>query len=105
MSFGAPLILLLLPIVLGLLALLMVLSEQRRRESLAGLGNASLVARLTSGGSVRLRHTQWALWLGAAALLLFALARPQWGEEVRTVQREGIQVVVALDVSTSMLAD
>ena len=39
------------------------------------------------------------------ALIIFALARPQWGTEVREIDQEGLQVMVALDVSQSMLAD
>ena len=47
------------------------------------------------------------LVVGLAAsvtLALVALARPQWGAEVRVVEQEGVQVMVALDVSKSMLA-
>ena len=35
---------------------------------------------------------------------ILALARPQWGSEVREIDQEGLQVMVALDVSHSMLA-
>jgi Ca-activated chloride channel family protein len=36
--------------------------------------------------------------------LVFALARPQWGTETHEVEQKGIEVMVALDVSNSMLA-
>ncbi len=36
---------------------------------------------------------------------MIALARPQWGSEVREIEQEGLQVIVALDVSQSMLAE
>ncbi|MFO7680646.1 MAG: VWA domain-containing protein, partial [Chloroflexota bacterium] len=45
------------------------------------------------------------LWLAALALAIVAIARPQWGTEVQTVEQEGLQVMVALDVSQSMLAE
>ena len=51
------------------------------------------------------RQRQRIHWLAAAALLFVALARPQWGEDVQNVERQGVQVMVALDVSKSMLAD
>ena len=40
----------------------------------------------------------------ALALLIIALARPQWGETKQSVAQKGVQVMVALDVSKSMLA-
>ena len=38
-------------------------------------------------------------------MVMIALARPQWGSEVREIEQEGLQVMVALDVSQSMLAE
>jgi Ca-activated chloride channel family protein len=38
-------------------------------------------------------------------MLLVALSRPQWGTETQEIEQEGLQVIVALDVSQSMLAD
>jgi Ca-activated chloride channel family protein len=45
-------------------------------------------------------------WLRASVLILaiIALARPQWGVEATKVQREGIAIAMAVDVSTSMAA-
>jgi Ca-activated chloride channel family protein len=78
---------------------------RRRRESdLARLGNLGLVQRLSSTVNWRGRRWRDALWLVVLALLIVALARPLWGTEVQVVEQEGIQVMVAMDVSTSMLA-
>ena len=41
----------------------------------------------------------------ALALIIFAAARPQWGAQVQTLEREGVQIMLVLDVSESMLAD
>jgi Ca-activated chloride channel family protein len=46
-----------------------------------------------------------ALRLAALALLIIALSRPQWGSEAQRIPQEGLQVMIALDVSQSMLAD
>lgn len=51
-----------------------------------------------------LRHLPYALSLFGLALLLMALARPQSRDNWQDVQREGIDIVIALDVSGSMLA-
>lgn len=45
------------------------------------------------------------LWLAAVVSVIVALARPLWGTEVVVKVLEGVQVVVALDVSNSMLAE
>jgi Ca-activated chloride channel family protein len=45
-----------------------------------------------------------ALLMAGVALLIVALARPQWGESERKLTRRGIDLMIAIDVSTSMLA-
>lgn len=104
-QFANPLFLYTMPVVVGLLALLLVWSERRRRAALARLGSPALIQQLNAGVNARGRLWQRVFWLLAAALLMVALARPQWGEQVQTIERQGLQLVVALDVSTSMLAD
>jgi Ca-activated chloride channel family protein len=44
------------------------------------------------------------LWFVALTTLVISLARPQWGSQVQEVEQQGIEVMVALDVSNSMLA-
>lgn len=51
-----------------------------------------------------LRHLPFALRCGAVALLIVALARPQTSESGSTSKTQGIDIVMALDISTSMLA-
>lgn len=50
------------------------------------------------------RARAWLL-LAGLALLVVASARPQWGELEQEVEQEGIDLVVCLDISRSMLAD
>ncbi|MBR4789089.1 MAG: VWA domain-containing protein, partial [Bacteroidales bacterium] len=60
-----------------------------------------------SKGSVALavlRHLPMALFTAAMVLLVIALARPRSSSEVEKVNSEGIDIVFAMDVSTSMLA-
>lgn len=51
----------------------------------------------------RLATKFWLVWF-ASAMIVFALARPQFGSKMETVKRQGIETVVALDISNSMLA-
>ena len=51
-----------------------------------------------------LRHVPFVFRLAALSLIILALARPRNHEEVTNVDSEGIDIVLAMDVSTSMLA-
>jgi len=105
MSFAESIYFYLAVAIVPLLGLFLYWSGKRRHNLVNRLGNPDLIARLSANVNWRGRRWQAGLWLATAALLLFVLARPQWGEEVRTVEREGVQVMVALDISESMLAE
>ena len=104
MTFANPIFLYGSFILLPVLALFVLWAARRRQAALARLGNPTLVQRLSSSVNWRGRRWRAVLWFVALALLMFALARPQWGTETQMVEQEGIEVMVALDVSQSMLA-
>ena len=74
-----------------------------RAQRLAHLGSEQMVARLTPGAvrGSRARSTRLALAVFFAAI---AFAGPRWGLERTVVKSAGIDVVLALDASSSMLA-
>jgi Ca-activated chloride channel family protein len=59
---------------------------------------------LPKGWKHYLRHSLFVITLAVITLLVFALARPQSSESWENVSTEGIDIVMAIDVSTSMLA-
>ena len=67
-------------------------------SSVAGVAEAPRTVRYY------LRHLPFALRCAAVALLIVALARPQSVDEGSTSNTEGIDIVLAIDISTSMLA-
>jgi Ca-activated chloride channel family protein len=85
-------------------ALFLLWANKRRQRALARLGDAALIRRLSATVNWRGRRWQAALGLFALAMLIIASARPQWGSEMQEIDQEGLQVMVALDVSHSMLA-
>ncbi len=104
MSFANPqylLFLVALPIAVGVV----YWSVQNRNRTLSRIGNPRLVSRLTATVNLRGRMMVRALTILALGLAILALARPQWGESVQTVEREGVQIIIALDISRSMLAE
>jgi len=86
------------------MALLVRLAYQRRIKRVARLGTRQLVMRLVPASALRLPSGR-ATRLGLAALLsAIALAGPRWGEETTVLTGEGIDIVLALDASLSMMA-
>jgi len=103
MRFGDPRLLWLLLIV-PLAILATTLSFQQRRRLLARLGEAPLVKRMTAGVSLARKIVRAAFVIAALGLTTLALARPQAGGRAKLTRQQGLDVIVALDFSKSMLA-
>ena len=104
MTFGNPQFLLLLAAVPVSLALVSWAFVARKR-SLARFGDPVLLRRLTVGANTSGRLARSVLTILALGLIVVAIARPQWGETEQIVERHGVQLMVALDISRSMLAE
>jgi len=94
---------LLLPAVLALGAGLVVLLR-RRTALLRAFADLPLLPRLAPDVDGRRAVRRAVVRCAALALVAVALAGPQWGFHWQEVHREGIDLVVALDTSRSMLA-
>ena len=101
--WGAPQLLWLLALVPALAALL-VLGAWLKRRALRQLADPTLVPRLTDSRSARWSAAKVACVLSGLVFMIVAAARPQWGEKLQVVKGRGIDVVIALDASRSMLA-
>lgn len=104
MSFGAPFCLWALPLFLAGLVLLWLLSARQAASMLKNAFNTPLLARLLISVDPRRRGFKRIAVALALTGLLVALARPQWGRNEVAVERTGVDLVIALDVSRSMLA-
>lgn len=82
-----------------------VLYRIRQKKLLERFGDAALVKPLMIGYVPSRPLVKFTLLLCALALLIVALARPQTGSKLREVQREGGQIMLAVDVSRSMLTE
>ncbi len=103
MLWRAPTFFWLLPAVLAL-GVLLVLLLRRRAAALRAFADAPLVARLAPDVDERRPRRRLILRIAALAVLIVALAGPKWGFHWQEVHREGIDLIVALDTSRSMLA-
>ena len=78
---------------------------QRKRRELEAFGDAELMEQLMPNAS-RVRPTvKFSILMVALTLLIVAAARPQFGQSERTEKRQGIEAIVALDISNSMMAE
>jgi Ca-activated chloride channel family protein len=73
-----------------------------RTAALRRIGDPELVQTLLAQVSPFRRWFKSILWLITLATLILALARPVWGIEEQVIQTEGIQIIVAIDISRSM---
>jgi len=95
---------LILLIAVPIIALVMLAGAWLKRRSLGRLADPALVPRLTDSWSRRWAAAKAMCLLLGLALLIVAVARPQWGEKLQVYKGRGIDIVIALDASKSMLA-
>ena len=103
MNWGAPDVLPWLWLLLPIAALVYWLQRMRLRR-VEKLIAAGLWQNLSPGWLPRRLYGRLTLWLIALLLFGIGLARPQWGFAWREIKRTGLDIVVAVDASRSMLA-
>ena len=87
------------------LAIIFALMMRRRRLLMERFGNLELLKELIPSYSrTRLRLKLW-IWLTAYACLVIAAARPQLGSKLREEKAKGVEMMLVVDVSNSMLAE
>jgi len=77
---------------------------RKKRWLISQFVQSRLLANLTVGVSATRQKIRMGLLLSAVALLLVVLARPQWGFDWEEARQRGLDILVALDTSKSMLA-
>ena len=101
--FSHPEFLLLLLLIPVLIAVFVYTNIQKNRN-LKKFGNLELIAQLMPNVSFLRPKVKFYLQLIAVFLLTIVLAQPQFGTKVESTKRKGIEVMIALDVSNSMMA-
>ena len=92
-------------ILIPLLAAVLAFVSMRRKRLLARFGNVELLKTLMPDFSRSRQRLKAALYLVALTLLLMSAARPQLGSKLREVKAEGVEMMLVVDVSNSMLAE
>jgi Ca-activated chloride channel homolog len=105
MSFAYPAFLWLLLVVPPGMFLFFWWSRRTRQQLMTQFIQARLLPGLLAGISATREKIRSAALVAAAVCLLLALARPQWGYDLEEVKQRGLDIVVAIDTSKSMLAE
>ena len=93
---------------LGIIPLLVIfyaLAFRKKVEAFRRFGNEEILLKLTRTTSFRRQRIKAGLLIASILCCILALARPQMGTRTEIVKREGLEIMVALDVSNSMLAE
>lgn len=87
------------------LAIIRFVCYKLRRKKLLRFGEMSLVNRLMPNVSKIRPSLKFWLSVAALALMIVMLARPQMGSKISHEERNGIETIIAMDISNSMLAE
>jgi Ca-activated chloride channel family protein len=104
MQFGSPSFFWLffcIPVLIGLF----ILVHQQKQAALKRFASLQLMKRLTPEGIARRQVVKWVFFLMFVLCAVLALVRPRFGVKMEMVERRGVDVIVALDISKSMLAE
>ena len=81
-----------------------IFSRLYRRRSLRIFGDHALIVQLMPSVSTSRPIIKFILWMLALYFIITALAQPQFGSKLLTSKRKGVELIIALDVSNSMMA-
>jgi len=90
--------------ILLVLAVFYLWAMRKRRIFMERFADRNLVAGVAPAASTGRKIFKAFMVMTAVALIIFALARPQWGFEWEEIKRTGLDMMIAVDVSKSMLA-
>ena len=92
-------------VLIPLFFLIRLATLRQRKKRLQKFGDTSLVRELMPDVSSFRRTVKFWILMSALALTIVMLARPQMGTKISQDERSGIEVIVAMDISNSMLAE
>ncbi len=93
-------LLLFIPLLIGVF----IFNLQKKKKNIRLFGNPELLAELMPNVSVVRPHVKFWIQVFVVILMTVVLAQPQFGTKMEEVKRKGIEIMIALDVSNSMMA-
>lgn len=94
-------LLILVPVLIGIF----IYSNIRRKKNVKKFGTPEVLEQLMPNVSSVRPYVKFCIQMLALTLIIVVLAQPQFGSKEEIVKKQGIEVMIALDVSNSMLAE
>lgn len=91
--------------ILPIVGLLLYIVSRRKERALSLFADQELLPLLTGKGLKGRGFVKNSFLLIGAGLMIFALAGPRWGSFYQEVSRKGVDIVIVLDVSQSMMVE
>ena len=92
-------------ILIPILLVVFIIGRRIRKRSLKRFGDPDILNQLMPFLSVNRPVVKFLFILFALVVIILGMARPQFGSKLEEIKRKGIEIVIALDVSNSMLAE
>lgn len=92
-------------VLIPVLALIRFVTYRSQKKKLRKFGDPKLLKELMPDVSLFRPSVKFWMLQAALALLIIMLARPQMGTKISQEKRTGIETIIALDISNSMLAE
>ncbi len=92
-------------LLIPLLTLFFIGSRIARKKALQKFGHETVLGKLMPYSSKSRPVLKFIVLMLALAFIITGIARPQFGSKLKKVKREGIELIIALDVSNSMMAE
>ena len=88
-----------------ILIIMILIYEKWKKNALDIFGEREMIKKLTNSFSKRRVNIKHILTILIFILLIFAIANPQIGTKMEEVKREGVDLMIAIDLSNSMMAE
>lgn len=85
--------------------LIFVWGRIKRKKQLKAFGEEEIIGQLMPNSSPKRSVWKFYVTLLAISAMIFVVAGPQFGSKLQSTKRQGIEIIIALDVSNSMLAE
>jgi Ca-activated chloride channel family protein len=86
-------------------ALALVAYSRQKKKAMEQVADSDLLSRLTGKDQKGRRFLKGLLLLGSLGLMVFALAGPRWGSHYQEVSQKGVDIMILMDISLSMLVE
>ena len=91
-------------IIIPLLVVFYIIMTEKKKRAIAAFGNPELLKPLMPLFSFKRGIWKFVMWMFAILFVVIGVAGPQFGSKLQQVKKQGVELMIVLDVSNSMMA-